>query len=245
MADAGGTGTPVPPDVVYIVGPGDEKDELRFSLRSLYANVDHGQVYVVGNRPPWLRNVEHIPVPQKGTKFANSTANVRAACACSDISDDFSLWNDDFFALVPTVTPNYHRGPITVAKKRHNPNRRKRHAAYREGIAATAWLLEQWGYAKPLNYDIHTPMMVNREAMTDVLDRAAPAGIAALHKRSVYGNVMELGGELAEDPKITLPRKVWPPGATWVSTLDRTFADGEVGRRLREMFPNPSPYEEH
>jgi hypothetical protein len=54
----------VPIDVVYPLGTGSvwQDNELRYSLRSLEKNFpDLGRVYVVGHKPDWLGNVEHIP----------------------------------------------------------------------------------------------------------------------------------------------------------------------------------------
>lgn len=229
-------------DVVYVVGP-KAGAELRYSLRSL-ANVPHSTVWLVGHKPAWVGNVGHLPVPQDSTKFRNTTRSVYEACKSAEISATFSLWNDDFFALQRTTIPNWHRGPVVPSKQElAKKMRARRRAAHRSGRAATYDLLVRWGYEHPFDYDIHVPMKVDSDLMVEVLDRAASANIAALHKRTLYGNVAKLGGRRHDDPKITSLTATWQPRQRWVSTYDRSFADGKVGRDLRARFPDPSPYE--
>lgn len=230
-------------DVVYIVGPAGGGDELRHSLRSLDANIEHGNVWIVGELPAWARNVGHIKTCQTGSRFANSTGNVRAACEHPDVADTFTFWNDDFFALEPTVVPVWHSGEVADVR-RHNPNRMRRQATYVDGLAATAWLLRRWGYERILNYDLHVPMPVHAELMLEVLDAAAPANIAALHKRTLYGNVAELAGAEHADVKIGSSGGGIKPGQLWVSSSDSSFARGTLGRQLRARFPTPCRYEQ-
>lgn len=225
-------------NVVYIVGPDGDHEDLRYSLRSL-ANVDHERVWIVGHKPGWVVNVEHIPTVQDGSPFVNSTRNVLAAC---ERLDRFALFNDDFFALCPTVVPNWHLGPVTVSGT--NLDRVRRQRSYRSGMAATVWLLGEWGYPAPYSYEVHAPMWVNSRWMVRVLEAAAPAGIHALHKRTLYGNVVGVGGQQVDDPKIGDTARTWADGQPWVSTSDQSFDRGAVGRRIRALFPDPSRYEE-
>lgn len=233
-------------DVVYVVGPGGSSyDELRYSLRSL-ANVDHGRVWIAGHLPRWVRNVGHIPTEQKLSKFRNSTANLLAACAHPDVADDFTFWNDDYFALRRTTVPTWHRGVENSPPQRQNPNRSVRGTTFTSGLAATIWLLREWGIEGTLlNYELHVPMPVDKAAMRDVLTRAARHPIEGLHKRTLYGNACGIGGREHVDVKIPQRDRTFSPSARWVSTNDRSFADGRVGRDLRRRFPDPSPYEEN
>jgi hypothetical protein len=230
-------------DIVYVVGPNGTHEELRYSLRSL-GNISHDQVWLVGHKPAWAVNVGHLPVPQKSTKWRNTTLSVREACKTTDISPTWALFNDDFFALERTTIPNWHRGPVDVSQQAlQRPVRARRRRSHRDGRSATADLLWRWGYDDILNYDIHVPMKIRSDVMLDVLDRAAHANIEVLHKRTLYGNVAQVGGRQHEDPKITSMTETWSDRQKWVSTYDRSFEAGQVGRDLRARFPNPSPYE--
>lgn len=219
-------------DVVYLVGENRDHEQLRWSLRSL-RHLGHGRVWIVGHRPPWIRNIVHVPTVQAGTAFANTTAGVLAACLHPDMPERFALFNDDFYAVAPTTVPTWHRGPVATQRS-YRPRRGV--AAHREGMQATVWLLDQWGHPDPLDYDIHVPLPVHRRTMRTVLDAAAPARVAALHKRTLYGNVARIGGTRHPDVKVADRRTTWPDDACWVSTTADSFARGEVGRRLRALF---------
>lgn len=230
-------------DVVYVLGPNETYDEFRYSLRSL-ANVPHDNVWVFGSCPHWARNVNHVRVPQDQGRFRNSTANMVAACATSEVSETFSFWHDDMFALKPTTVPVYHKGRIRDVPP-SRPVGRIGRATYPDGMAATAWLLTAWGVPQPFNYDLHIPMPVHKETMGAVLAAAKSAEIRCLHKRSLYGNMAKIGGTIHKDVKVTRMGAPGPAeGAVWVSTSDDSFARGRTGAAIRELFPNPCRYEE-
>ncbi|MEU0273202.1 hypothetical protein ABZ129_15340, partial [Streptomyces sp. NPDC006307] len=60
------------PDIVVPVREGAVNEQLRFALRSWAAHLPHGRVWLVGHRPRWAANVEHIATRQTGTKYQNS-----------------------------------------------------------------------------------------------------------------------------------------------------------------------------
>lgn len=224
-------------DVVYVVGPWDDNEELRYSLRSLAAHVPHDRVWLAGHRPPWVTGVGHIPVSPATSRFASSTANLLAACTHPDVSEEFAYFNDDFFALTPvTGIPAMHRGRVAdvVAATLHSP--------YRLGAIATARLLRQrYGVRDPLSYELHLPMPVRKDGMIAAIE--AGKDLPVLHKRTAYGNLVRLGGEQVPDCKIKDLHTGIPDGATWVSTTDRSFARGQVGVDIRARFPDPCRYE--
>lgn len=223
-------------DVVYLVREGDNP-ELRYSLRSL-ANVDHDTVWIVGYKPKWVVNVEPLPMRQTSDKWSNTLASVMAACTYPDISESFQLWNDDFFALEPTTVPVWHKGPMPPSRRTGNS------ATYRDGREATRRLLESWGVDPVLDYTVHVPMVIDRQKMADVIRRASSEKrIRALSRRTLYGNAYQIGGTHVKDVSISNRRDVWKPGQQWVSTTDKTFNHGNVGAAIRELFPDPSPYE--
>lgn len=226
---------PGPLDVVYLVREGDNP-ELRYSLRSL-VNVPHGTVWIVGHKPRWVVNVEHLPTRQSGSKWDNTLAGLLTACTHPDVSDSFQLWNDDFFALQPTNVPVWHKGPVVPVRQRRND------ASHVGGREATRRLLARWGVDPVLDYGLHVPMVVHRRRMVDAL-RKAGSGIVALHRRTLYGNLYRIGGEQMVDVTVGNRRDVWPDDAVWVSTNDRAFKEGRVGAAIRALFPDPSPYEE-
>lgn len=226
-----------PVDVVYLVREG-ENEELRYSLRSLAANVKHGTVWIVGHKPRWVRDVEHLPTRQGRDRYQNTLAAVHTACTHADITDDFQLWNDDFYALQPTDVPNWHLGPLDVSNIRSSNG-----PTHQGGKLFTYRLLKGWGIDPVLNYAVHVPMVINREKMVAAL-RKAGTGIRALHRRTLYGNLYDVGGEHVEDVIVPHRRGVWKPDAIWATSNDAVFAQGDFGRAIRAHFPDPSPYEE-
>jgi hypothetical protein len=224
-------------DIVYVVRDGDENEELRFSLRSL-VNLPHDQVWIVGHKPSWVTGVEHLPTFQAGTKYENSTQNLLAACDHPDVADEFALMNDDIYVVKPLkAVPVFHRGPVAELVAYY----RRKQGPYLEGMQATAGLLAGWGFSDPLSYELHMPLPVVKAAMADVLRRGI-GHTPVLHKRTLYGNVMGIGGELTQDCKIRRPldasQAITGP---FLSTKDSTFRYAR--RRLERMFPFPSPYE--
>lgn len=92
-------------DIVYVVREGEKNDNLRYSLRSL-KNIPHDDVYIIGHKPEWVKNVKYINRMQRvRNKFQNISRNMWLATKTSSISDDF-IYMDDDFALLPTATEN-------------------------------------------------------------------------------------------------------------------------------------------
>jgi len=227
-------------DVVYVVGPQKRSDELRFSLRALAAHVPHDRVWIVGHMPRWARGVEHIPRAQFSTKYQNSTANLRAACEHSKVSDEFVYMNDDFFTMRPVdQIPVLHRGPVAEVAARTPDGK------YKRGALATARALRALGVAEPLSYELHIPMVIDKAKMLDALGRPQVRGIPVVHKRTLYGNLAGIDGEQAADVKVHSASQTAPgDDPLFISTNSGAFTDGPVGRLIREAFPDPCRYED-
>ena len=233
-------------DVVYLCRAG-ENEELRYSLRSL-ANLPHERVWLFGGAPQWVTDVDLVATDQRGTKYQVTTRAMRAACEHPDVSDPFALFNDDFYVARPCAeVPVLHRGLISDVLADY---RRRGHggSSYCRGMVQTARLLRSLGYDAPLSYELHVPLPVGKRAMTEALDVGAAAGIAVLHKRTLYGNLARLGGERLIDVKITrardgriVSRRGAHAGHAWLSSGDATFR--ELEPFLRHRFPSPSPHE--
>jgi len=98
-------------DILYILGTGSvwQDNEIRFSLRSAEKNIlDLERVFVVGENPDFLQNIEHIPCPDSyGIKWRNAYTKLLTACKNPNLSEDFLLLNDDFFVLKPIKASDY------------------------------------------------------------------------------------------------------------------------------------------
>lgn len=223
-------------DVVYINRPGDENEELRYSLRSL-RNVPHGRVWVAGYKPPWVV-AESIPVTGMRDKQTSALKNLIAALEHPDVSDPFLIMNDDFYAMRPMDSvPVLHLGDLDKVISEHRPG-----AAYTNAMRKTRDRLAENKDGPLYSYEVHCPMVIEKLGMQLAL--SIGANIHGMHNRTMYGNLMELGGTQTRDFKIYRTEKAtdykqWP----FLSTSDRTFHYHHAGRYVREAFKEPSPYE--
>ncbi|MCM1964835.1 hypothetical protein [Streptomyces sp. G1] len=227
------------PDLVVPLRESKNNQQLRYALRSWAENLPHGRVWLVGYRPYWTAEVEHIPTVQAGTKYQNTTAAVRAACEHPDVSDRFLLVNDDFFTMRELdEMPVLHRGPVREVERYYA----SRHSgSYLTGMRETRALLEGLGHPEPLSYELHVPLTVDKAGMLAALD--AGRGLDVVHKRTLYGNLAGLGGRRIEDVKVMHRGPKFDRGAEFISTMPDAFANGMVGGLIRRRFPRACRYE--
>lgn len=241
-----GFGSPSPSgeaaiDILWLVRAGDSNEELRFSMRSVAANLPHDRVWIAGYRPKWVSSeVRHIAVHQQtlGTKYQRSLANLLAACSHPKVSDEFVRFDDDFFVLKPMESiPVLHRGLLDEIA---NDYARRGSGQYLKGMRATEKLLVGLGFSDILSYELHAPMTFDKEKLAEVLRLPLQHGLKTkcLHPRTLYGNYWHVGGEESHDFKSNTFQD-WP----FLSTNDGQFKRDAIGRHIREMFPEPCRYE--
>lgn len=226
-------------DVVYPLKRGSASAfrELRYSLRSL-VNVPHGRVFVVGGKPSWLVNATHLPADQQTTKWTDATNNVRTACMSAEVSDPFVLMNDDFFitSRIDGV-PVLNRGTVRDVLGEYSavPSR------YVEGMRETLTVLEGSGFSDPLSFELHVPMVVDKQGFLAALDLGS--GVGVWHKRTAYGALAGLSGERVSDVKVYDYAGRIPSHLPFVSTSNASFLHGVVGKQVRGLFPQVFEYE--
>jgi len=180
-------------DFVYIIKPGEKGIDLRYSLRSIAKYYPNNKVWIIGYKPAWVTNVEYLPVEQKGTKWANSTLNVIKACECPNISDNFILMNDDFFAISP-ILPLEKVIDSNLGKLDDIIIRYKSHVGgWADGFAHIKNLLNELGIRKPLySYEAHLPIKINKQKFLEVINLPLVQEFMktskVLHKRTLYKN---------------------------------------------------------
>ncbi|PSK57992.1 hypothetical protein B0E38_01837 [Streptomyces sp. 111WW2] len=228
------------PDLVVPVREGAVNEQLRYALRSWAAHLPHRHVWLIGHRPQWAVNVKHIPTRQVGTKYVNTTVAMRAACEHPDVSDPFLWCNDDMFVMHTVDTmPVLHRGPVREVEAYYEA---RTSGAYLRGMYQTRALLETLGHDDPLSYELHVPMPVGKKGMLDAL--AAGRHLPVLHKRTLYGNLAELGGSEVRDVKILHRRpQGYDEASVWLSTMPDSFTNGSVGMFIRRSFRGACRYE--
>jgi hypothetical protein len=95
------------------------------------------------------------------------------------------------------------------------------------------------GIKNPIDYDIHTPMVFNKNNLLQIINRRH-------FPRSLYGNIFNVGGILTKDVKVysdnSLLKYEINPDSPYISTQDSSF-DSLYNSLLKEMLPTPSKYE--
>lgn len=242
-------------DLVYFVKQSEINEDLRYSLRSVDKFVPVDKVWIVGYKPSWVTNVGYIPVPQTGTKQQNQTSNLIALCNCDEISEDFVLMNDDFFAIkqIENLEESVEicLGLLDKSVIKHERGKNNWHKAFKQVYE----LLESIGVEKPYyDFESHTPLKMNRKKMLDVLEipqvKEFIKSSKTLHRRTLYRNIYHLNCRiLPTDVKIlatkdnTLDKiKV----CDWLSVYDNQVGNykfRDLNNLLHNLFPTPCQYE--
>ena len=225
-------------DIVYILKADIDSEELRYSLRTVEANFPHESVWFFGGCPKWASPDHYVPFEQKGaTAWQKSTSTLREICETDGVTEDFWLFNDDFFIMQPVEDlPQMYHG--TLAERVREILSRASWSRYAENLVETRRQLEEAGCSS-LNYALHVPMLINKEKALEVLDRFPRCPMF----RSLYGNYCEVGGINTEDVKIHSRTVVPDASCVLLSTNDDTFDLGEAGRFIRARFTKRSKFE--
>jgi hypothetical protein len=220
--------------------------ELRYCLRSAEKHLTgYGDVFIIGERPEWLRNVIHIPCPDYGDKTYDKERNIygkiMAACADDRVTDDFFFMNDDHFLLQDYEAgkfPYYCQGWLgefmTVTD-------------YNNTVRNTNELLWPLGH-DCLYFDIHCSIVYSKEKFTWCVsdaDWSKPFGYCI---KTVYGNTVA-GLQAIEYPDLKINevyssdkiRKLIA-GRPWFSIGDQA-REGGLLKVLQELYPRKSKYE--
>lgn len=235
------------PDVVYLCKEGPNS-ELRYSLRTVATNLPHNEVHVFGGRPAWLsREVRYVKVRQHASdKYHNTLNSLIAAAKDPAVSEDFLVFNDDFFIVSPfkyQPFPMFHKGSLSTF---YNAYVRKwsPRATYALAMKQTENILFDWGVDNPYSYELHVPMLINSTKLLKLVEdrlkherRRYDGQI-----RTLYGNYYRVGGHYMDDVKITSYEQHFV--GPFTSTDDDSFAKGIVGQQIRSRFNIPSIYEE-
>lgn len=235
-------------DAVYILGEGSRwsNNEIRYSIRSLERNFKFRNIVVIGECPEWLHGITYIPIKDSksnvsGIKLQNARQKYLTACNDQRISKDFMLMNDDFFFLEEvSEIRNYSRGTIEEMMSRH-PTKA---GYYYHSLRDTDNKLKAMGIEKPIDFEIHGPMIFNK---SDLLNVIGMVGMDRYYSfRSCYGNLMNLKSEVVIDFKAAnLAEFAYQTSRNreFLSINDALVASEEFRTWIHRMFPKPSRYE--
>lgn len=226
-------------DVVYILKNNMESDEIIYSLRSVEKNFPYRKIWFVGGCPGNIAPDVWMNFIQQGdTKWQKATSAIAAACKNDEITEDFWLFNDDFFVMkrIRVLKPMI-RGTLKQRCKDIEEPRNGIQTPYSRMLRRTQHVLKINGYPQ-LDYALHVPMLINRKKALEVLEAFPNCPMF----RSLYGNYCGIEAEKVADVKVRTNGD-FPKDTRLLSTDDSSFYHGEVGKYIREMFPEPSKYE--
>lgn len=222
-------------DIIYFVKECRVNEELRYSLRSL-KNFPYNKVYFYGGCPDGLCPDHHIHVKQdQENKWQNVHKMLVMACNNDKITENFWLFNDDFFVMKPIKKPtNYHNGDM-YKRIVQLEDVYGGFTPYTRQLREMCKELESLG-CSTLNYALHLPMLINRKKALELLQMSDNPMF-----RSVYGNYAKVPSTEHSDVKIVNVNKEYK-GGDYLSTSDESF-EGKVGEQIRATFPNKCKYE--
>lgn len=158
-------------DFVYIIKPNDDGNDLKYSLRSISKHYPNNKIWIAGYKPDGIDNVNYLEIEQTGTKWKNSTNNVIQICKCKDISDDFILMNDDFFAINPTKSLEDIIDSNIGLLDRYINKYKNHKGEWEQGFKHINDLLSKLNIKKPYYcYEGHTPLRINKEKFLEVIN---------------------------------------------------------------------------
>lgn len=223
-------------DIVYFVKDGTRNEELRYSLRSVDANMPHKRVWIFGGCPTNIVPDVRIRVEQIGHSKWDKVRNMyKMVCENKEITDDFIMFNDDFFIMQPTdfIKPLYR----CSLKEHIDILESNRPTEYSRLLRA---VLEHIG-GDLKSYELHVPFIFNKKKLYNQL-----ITFTNLHcARTVYGNIYNVGGEQMSDIKIfSVDPKFDYRNKQFLSTDDPIVnINNDVWRWLQKQFPRKSRFE--
>lgn len=227
-------------DIVYLVKEDRKNEELRYSLRSVEKNFPSGRVWFFGGGPAYLIPDERVRIEQReDTKWQNTTEMIRQVCQHPDITDNWWLFNDDFFIMKkfkvtrPIYDGDLYRRIVEVENRNGMQS-----SVYSCNLRRAAIELETRGLGV-INYAVHMPMLINKEKALETIEEFPGSPMF----RSLYGNHHAIGGQEIPDCKCGLLGQTFDEEAAFLSTSDTTWIRGRVGEFIRETFRDKCKYE--
>ena len=225
-------------DVVYILKRELDTDELKYSLRSVEKNFPINRVWFIGGQPKGFQNIVRLQHEQIGNcKWELIRSSMWKAINAEDLTEEFFLFNDDFFVMKPVDTDSFINFVDGTLSRRID----ELHTEHgMNPYCRTLFKLEQelrTMHEPTMNFDVHLPMLLNKEQVKATLYKCSSPQM-----RSAIGNLNRLPFVIHPDVKVYDLESV-PVNETHLSTNDDTFSKGKVGKYIRETFATKSRFE--
>lgn len=190
--------------------------ELETCLKLIERNFPHRNVHVVER---------HDRSPYRFAPHIDQIMKYKWAIENLDLTDEFYMFNDDFFVMEPVEgTPYYHRGTLAdhIASRPYSD-------WYTNSLKATRDFLGK----DALSYELHVPFLVDRHLLYSLIELLQPESSKYCPLiRSAYGNLFDVGGEYLDDTKDVSNFA----GKTYLSTTERSFMRRPIGEYIRSKL---------
>ena len=226
-------------DIVYFLREG-ANEELRYSLRSVMKNFPHRDIWFYGGKPDWLKTDKYVYVNQWKNKWGNVQMMLKEVCENENISENFFIFNDDFFIMKPVKQyRNSYDGDffryLFLLERQFGING----STYINRLRKMANALLDYDINIDIkNYATHTPFLVNKQDMKETLERFPDI----IMYRCLYGNYKQIGGVNKRDMKYNR-HDTLKITSSIVSTSDVAFKNKNIGKLIREQFKEKSIFE--
>lgn len=237
------------PTLVIPMKTGYQGDEIVYGLRSA-SNLPVSNLVIAGTAPWQIIPDHQMPMHEKpGAESFNTSAKMEMACLSPEVSDPFIWMADDELVLWPTDLQDlcYYRSSFAQFLTCWSSGSTNKYAT---AAHSTLELLtritgeDEYGLR---SYEVHGPLLVHRAPMLQALSWCSYSDKPTL-KRSVYGNLINLGVSRVGDNKIQNMGH-WeyfvssPNTHRFLSTNNLVFQSVPVRRWLIERFDKPSKWE--
>ena len=228
-------------DFVYICKEGIN-EELKYSIRSVIESFPDSNIWVVGGKPDWYVG-NYIKVEQKESKYKNAVENLKTISISDQISESFILMNDDFYIIKKIdKIENFHGGYLL--NKINLYQKLNSNSQYTRKLSGTYKKLKALGFENPLDYELHVPMIMEKEKLKIILEL-----IDQFLWRSIYGNKFQVGGTEMQDVKVyttgPLVLKSYNlniDNHTYLSSADSSF-NNIFNKILKDKFNKKTKFE--
>ena len=226
-------------DIVYFLREG-KNEELRYSLRSVVKNFSYNKIWFYGGKPDDIEPDHYVYVKQYMNKWGNVQMMVKEACNNPEITENFYIFNDDFYVMKKVEDfHNIYEGDlfryIYMLEKKFGINGSDYIIRLRKMMNA---LIDYDPKMEIKNYATHTPFLVNKKDMLETFEQFP----SIIMYRCLYGNYKKIGGINGHDHKV-MRKDINEINCTYLSTSDSSFKNKNVGKLIREAFPEASKYE--
>jgi hypothetical protein len=233
-------------DIVIPLGNGSKwgNKELIFALRGIEKYVPHNNIYILGHRQPFLKDVCYINCTDRQGlewKEQNILNKILLACSYPHLSENFIFFNDDHFILQPLKSLPYYYSGTLDSYAEHRAAR----DTYYNTVMNTIGVLK--GGGSNLFFDIHAPIVYNKKQFPRVMEMYnwnIPNGYVI---KSLYCNSSGLKGTYYPDLKIKVRHSCFDLDKLVSGRRFFSVGDGAVCPALETylsyIYPDKSKYE--